>query len=531
MAAIILLAEIQQKPAVMSDNLLAERQTEGRPLIVLHRDDTVAIVRRDVAAGTALADGVAALQRIPPGHKVALRDHAEGDRVLRYGQIIGFAARPIAAGEHVHDHNLSLGAFTRDHAIGVDRLPPVPHMTGKGFLGYRRADGRVGTRNYVGILTTVNCSAHVALSVARAFERNELAGHDPLAAWPNVDGVVALTHKTGCGMSAGEPLRLLRRTIEGYARHPNFSHVIVIGLGCEVNQTGGLFGGGNPGLRRLTIQGEGGTRKTIERAVGEVRGILDEANRVSREWVPASELKVALICGGSDSYSGITANPALGMASDLVVRHGGTVILSETPETYGAEHLLTRRAARREVGERLVERIRWWEDYAARHEVSLNANPTPGNKAGGLSTIVEKSLGAIAKAGSTNLEQVIEYAEPATMRGLVFMDGPGYDPVQVTGQIASGANIVAFTTGRGSVFGSKPVPTLKLATNSAMYRHMAEDMDVNCGTILDGAETVGECGRRIFDQLLAVAGGVRSKSETLDFGAPEFAPWVVGPVI
>jgi len=502
-----------------------------QPLIVLHPDDSVGIARHEIAAGTALQGGLVVASRVPAGHKVALKPHAPGDKILRYGQIIGFALAPIAVGAHVHEHNLGLSEFTRDHAIGADRQAPAPHLTGRGFLGYRRPDGRVGTRNYVGILTTVNCSAHVALSVARAFERNEMAGYDPLAEFPNVDGVVALTHKTGCGMSAGEPLQLLRRTLEGYARHPNFSHVIVLGLGCEVNQVGGLFDGGNPALRRLTIQGEGGARKTIARAVEDIRAILAEANAVNREWVPASELKVALICGGSDSYSGITANPALGAASDLVVRHGGTVILSETPETFGAEHLLTRRAATHAVGQRLADRIRWWESYAAAHGVSLNANPTPGNKAGGLTTIIEKSLGAIAKAGRTNLEQVIEYAEPATMRGLVFMDGPGYDPVQVTGQIASGANVVAFTTGRGSVFGSKPVPTVKLATNSPMYRHMADDMDINCGTILDGEESIADCGKRIFDRLLATAGGHRSKSEEQDFGAPEFAPWVIGPVI
>ncbi|MEI4485205.1 altronate dehydratase family protein [Frigidibacter sp. MR17.14] len=512
----------------MPDTLM---ETQTPPVIVLHPEDSVAIARRAVPAGTVLPGGIVTTSVIAPGHKIARRAHAPGDKVLRYGQIIGFASAAIAPGEHVHEHNLALGTFDRDHAIGADRAPRAPHVTGKGFLGYRRADGRVGTRNYIGILTTVNCSAHVALSVARAFERNERAGYDPLAAYPNVDGVVALTHKTGCGMSAGEPLQLLRRTIEGYARHPNFSHVLVVGLGCEVNQVGGLFDGGNPALRRITVQGEGGTRKTIERAIADVEAVLAEANRIEREWVPASELKVALICGGSDGYSGITSNPALGAASDLIVRHGGTVILSETPETFGAEHLLTRRAATQAVGERLIERIKWWEAYGASQGVSLNANPTPGNKAGGLTTIVEKSLGAIAKAGRTNLEQVVEYAEPVTSRGLVFMDGPGYDPVQVTGQIASGANLVAFTTGRGSVFGSKPVPTLKLASNSAMYRHMAEDMDINCGTILDGEESIDQCGERIFQQLLALAGGAASKSEALDFGAPEFAPWVIGPVI
>lgn len=503
---------------------------EDQVLIFLNPVDSVAIARKNIVAGTSFGD-FTARDRIPPGHKVAIRLHEVGDKVLRYGQVIGFASQRIQPGEHVHEHNLGLGDFARDHAFCQDRTPDIEVLNDRTFMGFRRPSGKIGTRNYIGILTTVNCSAHVALSVARAFEKNERANYDPLADYPNVDGVVALTHKTGCGMSAGEPLQLLRRTIEGYAQHPNFSHVIAIGLGCEVNQVGGLFNGDNAALRRLTIQGEGGTRKTIESAIEQIHAILAESNQCVREEVPASELKVALICGGSDSYSGITANPALGAASDLVVQHGGTVILSETPETWGAEHLLTRRAATAEIGEKVVERIDWWRNYAESQGVSLNANPTPGNKAGGLTTILEKSLGAIAKAGNTNLEQVIEYAQPATAHGLVFMDGPGYDPVQVTGQIASGANMVVFTTGRGSVFGSKPAPTIKLATNTPMYRHMSEDMDINCGTILDGEETVQECGQRIFDMLLDVASGRQSKSEAQDFGAPEFAPWIIGPVI
>jgi altronate hydrolase len=388
----------------------------------------------------------------------------------------------------------------------------------------------VATRNAIGILTSVNCSAHVAELIAQCFRRNPITGDDPLADWPHVDGVVALTHKTGCGMTQGEPLTLLRRTLGGFARHPNFSHVIGIGLGCEVNQIGGLLEEQRLAgrLRSMDIQEVGGTRKTVERGIAFVREVLEEANRVRREAVPASELKVALQCGGSDGYSGITANPALGAASDLVVRHGGTVILSETPETYGAEHLLTRRATSREVGEKLVALMRWWEEYTAREGAEMDANPSPGNKLGGLTTILEKSLGAMAKAGSTNLVDVVRYAEEVTARGFVFMDTPGYDPVGATGQVAGGANLLCFTTGRGSVFGCKPTPSIKLATNTPMYERMEEDMDIDCGTILTGQETVQEAGERIFRHMLRTASGERTKSERFDFGAAEFAPWVLG---
>jgi len=318
-----------------------------------------------------------------------------------------------------------------------------------------------------------------------------------------------------------------------YAAHPNFSHVVVFGLGCEGNQIGSIFQG-RPDVSsvlKYNIQSLGGARKAVEQGVAFVRDVLAESNAARRETVPASELSLALVCGGSDGYSGISANPALGAASDLLVAEGGTVILAETPETYGAEHLLTRRAISRAVGETLVERMAWWEQYSARQGVTLNANPSPGNKLGGLTTILEKSLGALSKAGSANLMEVVHYAERPSAKGLIFMDTPGYDPVQVTGQIAGGANIVAFTTGRGSVFGSKPAPTVKLASNTRMFNHMAEDMDVNCGTILDGEESVEQCGARIFRTLLEVASGKRTRSEELDFGAAEFAPWTLGPVI
>jgi len=500
------------------------------PVIRLHSDDSVVIARTALLPGAEVAPGVAAAERIPAGHKVAVKPIAMGEPVKRYGQIIGFATVPIGPGQHVHVQNIGMGEFSKDYAYGVDVKPTPNFDLPATFQGIRRPDGRVATRNYIGILTSVNCSAHVAGLVADVFKKNPFTGHDPLAAFPNVDGVVALTHKTGCGMTQLEPLTVLRRTLGGYARHVNFSHVIILGLGCEMNQIGGFLEEQRLAgrLRSLDIQDVGGSRKTVEKAVAFVREVLAESNNIKREPCPASELMVALQCGGSDGYSGVSANPALGAASDLLVLHGGSVILSETPETYGAEHLLTRRAVSPEVGEKLVALMRWWEDYTRRNGAEMDSNPSPGNKAGGLTTILEKSLGAMAKAGSTNLVDVVGYAEPVTKKGFTFMDTPGFDPVAATGQVAGGANLVCFTTGRGSVFGCKPSPSIKLATNTPMFRRMEDDMDVNCGTILDGDETVQQCGQRIFELILRVASGEQTKSEAFDFGAAEFAPWVLG---
>ncbi|NGM23574.1 altronate dehydratase [Roseomonas stagni] len=502
------------------------------PTIRLAADDSVVIARIGLPPGTPVEGGIAVRgeKRVPPGHKVAVRAHAVGEPIRRYGQIIGFATEVIQPGDWVHTHNCAMGDFAKDYAWGVDAKPTGLITPAATFQGFRRADGRAATRNYIGIVTSVNCSAHVAELIADAFKKNPFTGTDPLAEFPNVDGVVALTHKTGCGMTMGEPLKLLRRTLAGFARHVNFSHVIAIGLGCEVNQLGGMLEEQRLAgrLRNMDIQEMGGTRKTVEAGIAFVREVLAESNQAVRETIPASELTLALQCGGSDGYSGITANPALGVASDLLVRHGGTVILSETPETYGAEHLLTRRAVSRDVGEKLVELMRWWEAYTEREGAEMNANPSPGNKAGGLTTILEKSLGAMAKAGSTNLVEVYRYAEPVTAKGFVFMDTPGYDPVAATGQVAGGANMVCFTTGRGSVFGCKPAPSIKLATNSAMYERMSEDMDINCGGIVTGEESVAECGQRIFELILRVASGERTKSEAYDFGGAEFAPWTLG---
>lgn len=495
-------------------------------ILILGNSDDVAVALNPVDANTFIPElKITALADIPAGHKIALRVVPEGHPIRKFNQIIGFAIEPIAVGEHVHTHNLITGNFERDYSIGTEAHPtellnPAQAAT---FQGIVRADGRVGTRNYVCVLTTVNCSATVARRIAAYFTP------EVLSAYPNVDGVVAITHGTGCGMAEhGEPADLLRRVFAGYATHPNFAAVLLLGLGCETNQIDSLIPltGSSSNLRTSTIQEEGGTNAAIQRGIATVREMLEQANQVSRTTVSASNLMVGLQCGGSDAYSGISANPALGAAVDLLVQNGGTAILSETPEIYGAEHLLTRRSASPDVAARLIERIHWWEEYTARHKGSIDNNPQPGNKTGGLTTILEKSLGAISKGGTTNLVEVYRYAEPIDKKGLVFMDSPGFDPVSATGQVASGANLLCFTTGRGSVFGCKPSPSIKLASNTPLYKRMADDMDINCGTVIDGEETVQEAGAKIFQEMLAVASGKQTRSEELGFGEEEFQPWL-----
>jgi altronate hydrolase len=505
--------------------------TRSSLTIRLHPNDDVVIARSQLVGGTSLIDEkVTVVGLVPPGHKIATRAVPKGKPVKRYNQIIGFASRDIAPGEHVHLHNLAMGAFDRDYAFGADAKPTQFVQPAATFQGIVRDDGRVATRNYVGILSTVNCSATVSRGISDYFRG------EALAAFPNVDGVVALTHGSGCGMDThGEGMQLLRRTLGGYARHANFAGVLVVGLGCEANQISALFGAEHleegPLLRTFSIQDTGGTAKTIAHGIEMVKDMLPYASAVERQTVPASHITIGLQCGGSDGYSGITANPALGAAVDLLVRHGGTAILSETPEIYGAEHLLTRRAVTRDVGEKLVSRIKWWEEYTTREKGEMNNNPSPGNKAGGLTTILEKSLGAVAKGGTTNLVAVYEYAEPVTAKGFVYMDTPGYDPVSATGQVAGGANMIVFTTGRGSAYGCAPSPSLKLSTNTALWVKQEEDIDLNCGEIVDGSATVAETGERLFRLILDTASGSKSKSETHGYGQSEFVPWYVGAVM
>ncbi len=496
--------------------------------IRLNASDNLVVAVDTIPPGADI-HGVKAAARIMKGHKMAIAPIAEGEAVRKFGQVIGFAHGAIAPGEHIHTHNCDFKQFARDYHFAEDAKPyaPLPVSERATFQGYRRADGRAGTRNYIGILTSVNCSASAARFMAEAVQRSGI-----LADYPNVDGVVSFVHGTGCGMaSKGEGFDVLKRTQWGYATNPNVGGVLLVGLGCEVFQIDemkrayGIVDGDF--FQSMTIQDTGGTRKTIEQGVERIKTMLPLVNKAKRETIPASELMLALQCGGSDGYSGITANPALGSAVDLLVKHGGTAILSETPEIYGAEHLLTRRAQTREVGEKLIEIIRWWEEYTKRNDGSMDNNPSPGNKAGGLTTILEKSLGAAAKGGTTTLRGVFRYAERVDTKGFVFMDTPGYDPTSATGQVAGGANVLCFTTGRGSAYGCKPTPSIKLATNTDIYQRMIEDMDINCGDIVDGVSVEAK-GKEIFEHILRIASGERSKSEQLGYGDNEFVPWQIG---
>ena len=500
--------------------------------IRLGSSDNVVVARIDLTAGMDIPEeGITATDNVEPGHKIATETINKGAAVRKYDQIIGVADTDIKAGQHVHAHNLRMNDFNRDYQFSSRVVPPnlIAPQNRVCFDGIVRPNGRVGTRNYIGVLTSVNCSASVARHVAAAFQ------DDVLSEFTNVDGVVALTHDHGCGGCAGIGLNYIQKTISGYARHPNFYAVVIIGLGCESNQIGAMMDAEklNPSstLHAFTIQDCGGSSAAAKRGVGLVRELLADANRCERVTRPASDLTLALQCGGSDGYSGISANPALGIAADLLVRNGGTACLGETPEIYGAEHLLTGRAIDPTVGQKLIDRIQWWEDYTSANHAEMNNNPTHGNKVGGLTTILEKSQGAVAKSGSTNLVDVYGYAETIDKKGFVFMDTPGYDPASITGMVAGGANITCFTTGRGSVFGGKPVPSLKLATNTPMYLRMKDDMDINCGDIVDGTTTVEKKGQEIFEHIITCASGRKSKSELLGMGNEEFVPWTVGAIL
>jgi altronate hydrolase len=510
----------------------------------LRPEDNVAVAARNLAAGTEVRENGRVLQlasRVGLGHKLALRDIKKGEAITKYGQIIGFAGQDIPAGGHVHVHNVKADTFERDYAFCRDCPPPPPKPAGlRTFMGYDRGDGRFGTRNYIAIISTVNCSASTSKYIAEKFKATDL-----LKQYPNVDGVVPIVHKQGCAMQYDGPdHRQLDRTLAGFAKHPNVAAYILVGLGCETGQAIHLVEGegliqldsSSRGSRNraapivLSIQDCGGIGKTVDAGVKAVTELLPRINDVRRTKLTADKIILGTNCGGSDGNSGVTANPALGVASDLLVAQGGTSIIGETPEIYGAEHLLTRRAISREVGEKLVERIKWWEWYTGIFGAEINNNPSPGNKDGGLTTIYEKSLGAIAKGGSSALVDVVHYAEPVKAKGFVVMDTPGYDPVSMTGIVAGGANVLVFTTGRGSVFGCKPAPSIKVATNTPMYEHMIDDMDINAGAILEGTP-VEDVGRQIFEEILAVASGKKTKSEINGVGEEEFAPWSIGPTL
>jgi altronate hydrolase len=509
---------------------LSEKGIIG-PVIRLHHGDNVVVARIDVAAGTPVPEeGLVTGSDVQAGYKIAAAPIRKGEPVLKYNVVIGFASEDIPLGALVHTHNVEFREYDRDYAFCRDYRPVdlLPEDNRATFQGFIRPDGRVGTRNYVAVVSTVNCSATVVRRIADWFTTDRLAG------FPMVDGVIGITHGLGCAMEmTGEPMSLLRRTLAGYMRNPNVAAAVLVGLGCERNQMDDLMAAEGlapgPRLKTLVMQQAGGTRASIEAGIGMVGDLLPEADTAVRQTVSAAHLMVGLQCGGSDGFSSITANPALGRAMDILVRNGGTAILSETPEIYGVEHTLTQRAATRDVGEKLIERIRWWkEEYGPGRDIQIHGKITQGNVAGGLANILEKSLGSSMKGGTTPLMAVYHYAQQVTANGLVFMDSPGFDPVSATGQVAGGANLIAFTTGRGSCFGAKPAPSVKLATNTQMYRRLEEDMDLNCGEIADGLDTIDGAGQRIFDLLLRVASGERTKSELLGLGDNEFVPWQIG---
>ncbi|MBS7697251.1 MULTISPECIES: altronate dehydratase family protein [unclassified Chelatococcus] len=509
------------------DQLVSDRPRASRTIRLNDADNIIVAV--DPIEPGAVAEGVIATARVPRGHKMAIVPIAPGEPIRKFGQIIGFASSAIAPGDWVHEHNVEMHEFAREYHFAEDaRDEPVLPLTEQAtFQGFRRANGKVGTRNYIGILTSVNCSATVARYIAKEIERSGL-----LDDHPNIDGVIPLVHGGGCALDVkGEGYEILKRTQWGYATNPNMAGVLMVGLGCEgfqISRWMEAYGvKESDTFRSFVIQDVGGTKKTVAAGVEAIRDMLPIVAQAKRTTVPASEIVLALQCGGSDGYSGITANPALGAAVDILVHQGGTAILSETPEIYGAEHLLTRRAADRATGEKLVSMIQWWEDYTARNKMEMNNNPSPGNKAGGLTTILEKSLGAAAKGGTKTLAGVYHYAEPIDRHGFVYMDTPGYDPVSATGQVAGGANVLCFTTGRGSAYGCKPTPSIKIATNTVMYERMIDDMDLNCGDVLDGV-SIADKGKEIFEKVLKVASGERSKSEENGYGDTEFVPWQVG---
>ncbi|MEM7258766.1 MAG: altronate dehydratase family protein [Pseudomonadota bacterium] len=497
--------------------------------IRLADSDNVVVALRDLASGESI-DGLTLIDDVPRGHKLAVSAISSGEKAIKYAQVIGYANCDIKAGVHVHTHNIEFRGTDHQYEYCTDNTEPelLSDSDRATFMGIKRADGQVGTRNFIAILSSVNCSATAVQHIANAFNKETL-----LADYPNIDGVVAFSHSTGCGLAdTGDGFDNLQRVLWGFAQHANVAGVLMVGLGCEVNQIsslaeryrlerGTLF-------RTMNIQWVGGHQKTVAAGIARIKEMLPLANEVQREPCSASALKLALQCGGSDGWSGITANPALGYAADLLVKNGGTAVLAETPEVYGAEHLLTRRAVDRDTGQKLIDRILWWEGYVERNGGSMDNNPSPGNKLGGLTTILEKSLGAVAKGGTTRLNGVYRYAEKIDRNGFVFMDTPGYDPASITGEVAGGCNLVAFTTGRGSTYGCKPSPSIKIATNTTMYDRLSDDMDVNAGRIVSDGATIAEVGQEIFDLLLDVASGKRSLSEQHGLGDHEFVPWQIG---
>jgi len=498
-------------------------------ILKLNEQDNIAFSPMYIPKGSTIEKfKIQTFNDIPLGHKISIKNIKKGEKIFKYGQVIGEALENINIGDHVHDHNLSFFNFKRQSEVIKNKMDYLQNESiNKTFDGYVRENGKTGTRNYIGLLSTVNCSATVVKKIAEKINKYLSENN-----FKNIDGAVCLKHSTGCGMNTnGYGMDTFRRTIEGFKKHPNFSNVFVVGLGCECAQISLFQNKKSNKVSYLNIQDEGGTKSIVNKCFNMIINLLPSANKINREQVPVSELTLALQCGGSDSYSGITANPALGYASDLLVSNGGSSILAETPEIYGAEHLLKGRTLDESITEKLEKHISWWEDYTKINGASLDNNPSPGNKRGGITTILEKSLGAVAKGGNSTLIDVIDYGEGISKKGFNFMNSPGYDPVSVTGQVASGANIICFTTGRGSCFGFKPVPSIKISSNTNMYNHMKEDMDINSGTIMDGLETLEENGIKIYNKIIEIASGKKTKSELNEYGDDEFNPWVIGATL
>ena len=504
------------------------------PFIRLNAADNVVVARMALSAGARVPfEGreITIGQAIGPGHKVAVAEIAAGETVFKYGEDIGRAGERIAPGDLVHVHNLRFEAKNREYefSTALTDLAEIPLLPENTFQGYARADGRAGTRNFIAIVGASNCAALATQKIADAFDGESFKAS-------GIDGVVAFPHGDGCGQAEGPDMEQLRRTLDGLVDHPNVAAAIVVGLGCEVNQVSyftrpDAAGSNGTPRRGFTLQESGGTTRVIADGAKAVRELIDECGKIERVACPVSKLTAALECGGSDAFSGITANPAVGYFSDLLVKQGGAVCLGETTEACGAEHLLTRRAISREVGEKLLEMIEWYKNYVGGFGLGINfdSNPSPGNKAGGLTNITEKSLGAVAKGGTSNLTGVYHFAERISRPGFAFMNTPGYDPTSVAGMAAGGCNICLFTTGRGSAFGFPTVPVVKVCTNSETAKRMDQDMDINCGTVADGAEDIPTAGKRMYQFVLDVASGRETFSEAL--GHREFIPWRIGPVL
>ena len=493
-------------------------------IIKLNEKDNIGVAPMPIPENTEINLGVLTKDAIPFGHKISLADIKKGSFIYKYGQIIGTASNDILCGQHVHSHNLIFSEFDRKYEIKSKNKFNLENNN-LFFKGYKRESGKAGTRNYIGLISTVNCSATVVKKIAENINIHLLKNN-----FANIDGAVCLKHSSGCGMNtSGHGMQVFNRTIEGFKHHPNFGKVFVIGLGCECAQISLYQNDSNKDkVEYLNIQDEGGTREIINNVTKKIINDLEDINSITRNNIPVSELTVALQCGGSDSYSGITANPALGFASDLLIKNGGSTILAETPEIYGAEHLLIERAKKKEIVDKLIKQIEWWKHYTLINNGSLDNNPSPGNKKSGLTTILEKSLGAVAKSGTSTMMAVLDYSEKISSKGFNFMDSPGYDPVSVTGQVASGSNVICFTTGRGSCFGFKPSPSIKIASNTNMFNKLEEDMDINAGKIMDGESNIEEVGNQIFHKIIAVASGEQTKSELNGYGDDEFNPWVIG---